>query len=89
MFETIKNIVWAIAFAFVGGTIGIFMICAAASFIPHIINKLTPNIDEEQEIAMGNRAVADYFGRIIHASIIGVSIVIAAVVVVSMFIALY
>jgi hypothetical protein len=41
---------------------------------------MTPNIDEDKEIARGNVAVAQYFGRVVAASIIGVSIVIAAAV---------
>jgi len=41
---------------------------------------MTPNIDEEKEIARGNVAVAEYFGRVVAASIIGISIVIAAAI---------
>jgi hypothetical protein len=41
---------------------------------------LTPNIDEEKEIIRGNTAVAEYFGRIVGACIIGLSIVVAAAV---------
>ena len=89
MFETVASLGWAMAFALVGGIVGFMMICAAASFIPRLLNKLTLNIDEEREIAMGNRAVAEYFGKIAHAAILGVSILVAAVVVAGLFIALY
>jgi len=43
--------------------------------------RLTPNIDEEKEIARGNRAVARYFGRLTAAAIVGISIVIAAAII--------
>ena len=89
MFETVASLGWAMAFALVGGIVGFMMICAAASLIPRLLNKLTLNIDEEREIAMGNRAVAEYFGKIAHAAILGVSILVAAVVVAGLFIALY
>jgi hypothetical protein len=42
--------------------------------------RLTPNIDEEKEIARGNRAVAEYYSRIVAACILGVSMVVAAAV---------
>jgi len=89
MYETVASIGLAMAFALIGGIVGFLMICAAASFLPHLLNKLTPNIDEEREIAMGNRAVAEYFGKIAHAAILGVSILVSAVVVAGLFIALY
>jgi hypothetical protein len=41
---------------------------------------LTPNIDEEKEIARGNTAVAEYYGRVVGACILGLSIVIGAAV---------
>ena len=74
------NIGWAIVFAVVGGIVGIVLVTAATAFIPRLIARLTPNLDEDKEIARGNRAVAEYFGRIVSASIIGVSIVIAAAI---------
>ena len=48
--------------------------------MPKMMNRLTPNIDEEKEIARGNVAVAEYYGRVVGACIIGVSVVIAAAV---------
>jgi hypothetical protein len=42
--------------------------------------RLTPNIDEEKEIVRGNGAVAEYYGRVVGACIVGISIVIAAAV---------
>jgi uncharacterized membrane protein YjfL (UPF0719 family) len=52
----------------------------ASLILPKLIERFTPNIDEEKEIARGNTAVAEYFGRISSACIIGVSIVVAAAV---------
>ena len=60
--------------------VGIVLVLAATLVIPRLIERLTPNIDEDKEIARGNRAVAEYFGRVVAASIIGISIVIAAAI---------
>jgi hypothetical protein len=89
MSEVFSNIGWAVIFSFVGGIVGIVLILLAASIIPRLIDKFTPNIDEDKEIARGNQAVAEYFGRIASATIIGVSIVIAAAIVSGVFAALY
>jgi hypothetical protein len=45
-----------------------------------VIDRLTPDIDEQKEIVRGNSAVAEYFGRLVSAAILGVSIVVAAAV---------
>jgi len=45
-----------------------------------LIDRLTPNIDEQKEIVRGNSAAAEYFGRIVGATILGLSIVAAAAV---------
>ena len=76
----INNIGWAMVFAFFGGLIGIALVLLGATVVPRIIDRLTPNIDEDKEIARGNVAVAQYFGRIVAASIIGISVVVAAAV---------
>lgn len=71
---------WSVLFALVAGLIGILLVVCAAGFVPRILKRLTPNIDEDKEIVRGNRAVAEYFGRVVAASIIGISIVIAAAI---------
>ena len=80
MTETINNIGWAMVFAIVGGLIGMGMVIASTLVLPGLIDRLTPNIDEQKEIARGNTAVAEYFGRVVAAAILGVSIVAAAAV---------
>ena len=80
MSEVAINIGWAVIFAVVGGVVGIVLVLLAALAVPRLIDRLTPNIDEEKEIARGNRAVAEYFGRVVGAAILGVSIVVAAAV---------
>ncbi len=75
-----QSIGWAVVYAVVGGIVGIALVLGATFFLPHLINRLTPDIDEEKEIARGNRAVAEYFGRVVAASILGVSIVVAAAI---------
>ena len=71
---------WAAVYAIVGAILGTLLILVCSAFLPRLINKMTPNLDEEKEIARGNQAVAEYFGRIVAAAIIGVSIVVAAAV---------
>jgi len=80
MNEVTQNIGWAVVFSFVGGIVGVALVMASSLVLPRLIERMTPNIDEEKEIARGNLAVAQYFGRIAAASIIGMSIVVAAAV---------
>ena len=69
--------------------IGIALILVSSLVLPRLIERMTPNIDEEKEIARGNLAVAQYFGRIAAASIIGMSIVIGAAVLAGVIAALH
>jgi len=80
MIETIRNIGWSIVFSVVGGLLGMVLVVVASLIVPWLINRLTPNINEEKEIARGNSAVAEYFGRLVSAAILGVAIVVAAAV---------
>ena len=80
MSEVAINIGWAVVFSFVGGVVGVLLVLASSLVLPRLIERMTPNIDEEKEIARGNVAVAQYFGRVVAASIIGISIVVAAAV---------
>jgi len=76
----VSNIGWSMLFSLVGGLIGMALVLMASTLVPKLMNKLTPNIDEEKEIARGNSAVAEYYGRVIGACILGLSIVIGAAV---------
>lgn len=78
MKDIVANLGWAALFMIVTATIGTLLILAASLAIPKIVERLTPAIDEEKEIARGNRAVAEYFGRVVSASIIAAGIVVAA-----------
>ncbi len=80
MIETIHNIGWSIVFSVVGGLLGMVLVIVASFIVPRVIDRLTPNIDEQKEIARGNSAVAEYFGRLVSAAILGVAIVVAAAV---------
>jgi uncharacterized membrane protein YjfL (UPF0719 family) len=80
MNEVTQNIGWAVVFSLVGAVVGIILILASSLVLPRLIERMTPNIDEEKEIARGNVAVAQYFGRIVAASIVGMSIVVGAAV---------
>lgn len=89
MFGTVINVVWALVFALAGGIAGSFLLIWFSSRIPAVFDKFTPDMDEGKEIIRGNRAVADYFGRIVSAAILGVSIIIAAAVLGGLLAALY
>ena len=89
MNEVAQNMAWAVVFSALGGLIGIALILVASAFLPRLIERMTPNLDEEKEIARGNVAVAQYFGRVVSASIIGISIVVAAAVLGGIIAALY
>ena len=80
MAETMSNLGWSVIFSLVGGLVGMVLVLVSSAFVPRLMDKLTPNIDEEKEIIRGNTAVAGYFGRIVAACIIGLSIVVAAAV---------
>ena len=80
MREVVMNIGWVIVFAVVAAVVGIGLVLAATLVIPRLLDRLTPDIDEEKEIVRGNRAVAEYFGRIVSACIVGISIIIAAAI---------
>ncbi len=71
---------WAVVIVAVGGLIGIGLVLLAAAYLPRLIDRLTPNLDEGKEIARGNQAVAQYFGLVVAGCVIGLSLVIAAAV---------
>ncbi len=68
-------------FTVIAGTLGMIFMLVGVMLVPKIVNRLTPNVDEEKEILRGNQAVARYFGGIVQAVIIGMSIIIAAAVI--------
>jgi ABC-type multidrug transport system fused ATPase/permease subunit len=76
----LQNIGWAAAFCVLGAVLGMVLIVMATAILPGIIARFTPNLDEEKEIARGNQAVAEYFGRVVAAAILGISIVVAAAI---------
>jgi ABC-type multidrug transport system fused ATPase/permease subunit len=80
MMDVIHNIGWAIVFSVVGGLVGMMLVLLASVIVPRLIDRFTPNIDEQKEILRGNSAVAEYYGRLVSAAILGVSIVVAAAV---------
>jgi hypothetical protein len=81
MKDVMVNFGWAAVFMAVSAAVGVVLILGAAMLIPKLLDRLTPNIDEEKEIARGNRAVAEYFGRLAAAAILSISIIIAAAII--------
>ena len=80
MMDVIQNIGWSIVFSVIGGLVGMMLVLLASVIVPRVIDRFTPNIDEQKEIVRGNSAVAEYYGRLGSAAILGVSIVVAAAV---------
>ncbi len=89
MQEMFSAVSWALVLTVVGGFVGICLVLLSTLFIPRVLSRLTPSINEDKEIAGGNRAVAEYFGRVVAATIIGISIVIAAAIFAGVMAALY
>lgn len=77
----LQDLGWAVVFVVVGGIAGFFLVLLASMLLPKIIERLTPNLDEEKEMARGNLAVGEYFGRVVAAGIIGMSIIVAAAII--------
>ena len=75
-----NDILYILLYTLVGGGLGTLIILFVARFVPGLIDRLTPNIDEQKEIVRGNQAVAQFHGLVSAAVIIGVSIVVAAAV---------
>lgn len=61
--------------------ISFFMLSVRKTF--NIINEISPNIDEIKEILNGNRAVSDYFSRIISSVIISIGMIISAIMLIA------
>lgn len=80
MSATVISIVWALVFSVTGALVGVALLISLSSRLPKVFDSLTPDLDEGKEIAAGNRAVAEYFGRIVSSAIIGVSLIISAAV---------
>jgi hypothetical protein len=90
MFRDVSiNIGWAVIFALVGGGVGIVLVLLGSMALPRLIERMTPELDEAKELARGNVAVAEYFGRIAAAAILGMSIIVAAAVLGGIIAALY
>jgi len=80
MTETLNNIGWSLIFSIIGALAGIILLIVSTLILPALINRMTPDIDEQKEIARGNTAVGEYFGRVVGSAILGVSIIVAAAV---------
>lgn len=74
------DVLWAFVYISVGVAIGAAFILGCSAFVPRALERITPHLDEDKEIARGNRAVAEYFGRVVSATILGISIIVAAAV---------
>ena len=70
-----------LAYILIGAVVGIIVMSISSIVIPKLLNKMSRKIDEEHELVRGNLAVATYYGQIIHAVIIGISIIVAAAII--------
>ena len=76
-FELVNAAVWTLFSA----VLGILIAIIAAVIVPAIVDKLTPDIKEREELKKGNVAVANYMGQIVMGVTIGISIIIAAAII--------
>jgi hypothetical protein len=75
------TILASVVYVLLAGVIGILFMALATFIVPHLVDRMTPRINDEKEIAKGNLAVATYVGQITQAVIIGMSIIVAAAVI--------
>jgi len=71
----------SVVYTVIGALVGIVLIMVSSYLVPRIIAKMTPRIDEERELIRGNQAVGEFYGRVVAAVIIGISIIIAAAII--------
>jgi hypothetical protein len=69
----------------IAAILGSLLLWVITLILPRLVARFSPHLDEEREIAEGNRAVADFHGRVVSALILGVSLIIAT----SIFVGLY
>lgn len=72
---------WVMLFALIAGVLGSVIVLILGTILPKFLNRLTPHIDEEKEIAAGNVAVGSFFGKVVGSAIVGVSIVVASTII--------
>jgi len=72
---------WGTLYVLLAAGLGLSALLVGAAFVPRILTRLTPHLDEEREIAQGNAAAGAYFGRVAGATILGMSIIIAAAII--------
>jgi hypothetical protein len=72
------NLGLGVGYALLCGILGMCMMGLAAFIIPKIVDKVTPDIDDEKELLRGNVAMGVYTGLVTGAVILGISIIIAA-----------
>lgn len=77
----LQTLGWVMLFALIAGILGSAIVLLLGTFLPKLLNRLTPGIDEEKEIAKGNVAVGTFFGKVVAAGIIGVSVVVASTII--------
>jgi len=79
--ELLNDVFLSVVYVIVGGVLGIILMGISSVLIPRLVDRFTPNIDEDKEIARGNLAVATYFGQVNQAVIIGIAIIVAAAII--------
>jgi len=75
---------WSALYAIFGSILGGLLLVSWAFWIPKILNRFTRQIDEEKEMLRGNVAVAQYFGMIVAALILGLSGIISVAIYVAL-----
>ena len=74
------DIISIVLYTVVGAILGGLLVLWIARYVPRMIDRLTPHIDEQRELARGKQAVALFYGLVSASVILGVSLVVAAAV---------
>ena len=49
MFDTVQNIGWSMVFSLIGGLVGMVLVLLASVVVPRLVDRFTPNMDEQKE----------------------------------------
>jgi hypothetical protein len=72
------NLGLGVGYTILCGILGMCLMGLAAFIIPKIVDRVTPDIDDEKELLRGNVAMGVYTGIITGAVILGIAIIVAA-----------
>jgi len=70
-----------VAYTIISAVAGLILLMLVSFMIPKLVDRITPNIDDEKEMLRGNIAVGNYVGLVTSSVIIGISLILAAAII--------